>query len=198
MNVAILKYNAGNICSVINAVRRLGIEPIVTDKAEELKSSDRILFPGQGEAVTTMGYLKEHKLDTLLLSLKQPVLGICIGQQLMCAHSEEGNVDCLGIFNVNVKRFIAKKQTDKIPHMGWNNLSACKGELFKNMPDDPFVYFIHSFYVPLCEYTIAQTDYIQPFSAAIRKNNFFATQFHPEKSGSIGEKILQNFLDFTL
>ncbi|MEG1581451.1 MAG: imidazole glycerol phosphate synthase subunit HisH [Bacteroidaceae bacterium] len=198
MNVAILKYNAGNICSVVNAMKRLGIEPVITDHAEEIKKADRVLFPGQGEAATTMAYLRDYKLDKLLCELTQPVLGICIGQQLMCTHSEEGDVDCLGIFDATVKRFKPTLQEEKVPHMGWNNLVRYKGELLKELPENPFVYFIHSFYVPVTEQTIAITNYILPFSAAMHKDNFYATQFHPEKSGSIGETILQNFLDLTI
>ena len=195
MNVAIVKYNAGNIYSVVNAMKRLGITPIVTDNPEELKKADRILFPGQGEAKSTMQYLKERNLDKLIRELKQPVLGICIGQQLMCRHSEENDVDCLGIFDVDVKRFTPQRQQDKVPHMGWNNLIDAKTGLFKGLPQDAFVYFVHSFYVPVTEQTIATTEYITPFSAALHKDNFYATQFHPEKSGQIGEIILQNFLE---
>lgn len=195
MNVAIVKYNAGNIGSVENAVRRLGIEPIVTDSPELICGADRVIFPGQGEAKTTMAYLKEHKLDEVIKSLTQPVLGICIGMQLLCRHSEEYDTDCLGVFDVDVKRFIPNQHTDKVPQMGWNTIEDTKTGLFKGFEKPEFVYFIHSFYAPLCENTIATTNYIQPYSSALHKDNYYATQFHPEKSGSVGERILKNFIE---
>ena len=195
MQVAIVKYNAGNIFSVVHALNRLGINPIITDDAEQLSKADKILFPGQGHALTTMTYIHEHQLDRVIRELKQPVLGICVGQQLMCSPSEEGNVDCLGIFDVDVKKFNPTRHTDKVPHMGWNSLTHMKGDLYKGLPDESFVYFVHSFYVPVCQWTVAESAYIQPFSASLQKDNFYATQFHPEKSGSIGEQILKNFLD---
>ena len=198
MNVAIIKYNAGNIYSVVNAVKRLGITPEVTDSAEDIMKADRVLFPGQGEAKSTMAYLRDHHLDDLIRNLKQPVLGICIGQQLMCRHSEEGNVDCLGIFDTDVKKFQPSRHEDKVPHMGWNTLENLSGPLFQDLNEKDFVYFIHSYYVPVTPYTTATTNYIVPFSASLQKDNFFATQFHPEKSGSIGERILQNFIDLKL
>lgn len=198
MEVAIVKYNAGNICSVINALKRLGIEPILTDEPAVLRRADRVLFPGQGEAGSTMTYLREHHLDRLIKDLKQPVLGICIGQQLMCRHSEESDTDCLGIFDVDVVKFRPHKHEDKVPHMGWNTLNNLKGDLFKGLQENDFVYFVHSFYVPVNQHTVATTDYIIPFSAALQRDNFYATQFHPEKSGSIGEKIIKNFLDLTV
>lgn len=198
MEVAIVKYNAGNICSVINALKRLGIEPILTDEPDVLRRADRVLFPGQGEAGSTMTYLREHHLDRLIKDLKQPVLGICIGQQLMCRHSEESDTDCLGIFDVDVVKFRPHKHEDKVPHMGWNTLNDLKGDLFKGLQENDFVYFVHSFYVPVNPHTVATTDYILPFSAALQRDNFYATQFHPEKSGSIGEKIIKNFLDLTV
>ena len=198
MEVAIVKYNAGNICSVINALKRLGIEPILTDEPAVLRRADRVLFPGQGEAGSTMTYLREHHLDRLIKDLKQPVLGICIGQQLMCRHSEESDTDCLGIFAVDVVKFRPHKHEDKVPHMGWNTLNNLKGDLFKGLQENDFVYFVHSFYVPVNQHTVATTDYIIPFSAALQRDNFYATQFHPEKSGSIGEKIIKNFLDLTV
>lgn len=198
MKVAIIKYNAGNIYSVIHAVKRLGITPEVTDSAEELLKADRILFPGQGEARSTMAYLREHHLDDLIRDLKQPVLGICIGQQLMCRHSEEGDADCLGIFDAEVKKFQPMRHEDKVPHMGWNTLEQVSGPLFKHINNDEFVYFVHSYYVPVTPYTTATTNYIVPFSASLHKDNFYATQFHPEKSGSVGERILQNFIDLKL
>ena len=195
MNVAIVKYNAGNIRSVINAVRRLGIEPIFTDDAETLSKADRVLFPGQGEAGNAMSYLREHKLDMAIRSLRQPVLGICIGQQRLCRHSEESDTDCLGIIDADVKKFIPKRHEDKVPAMGWNAITDTKSELFGGFDKDEFVYFVHSYYVPLCDWTVATADYIQPFSAALHKDNFYATQFHPEKSGSVGERILRNFME---
>lgn len=195
MNVAVIKYNAGNIYSVVHALKRLGIEPNVTDDVEAIKASDAVVFPGQGEAALTMEYLKAHGLDNVIRGLKQPCLGICIGMQLMCAHSEEGDTDCLGIFDVPVKRFIPPCHEFKIPHMGWDTLTNMKGELWNGLAEGSFVYFIHSFYVPVCEHTIAKNDYIQSFSAAIGKDNFYATQFHPEKSGDVGERIIRNFLE---
>ena len=199
MKIAIVKYNAGNIYSVVNALNRLGVNPIITDNAEELMSADKVLFPGQGEAGTTMQYLKEHQLDMLIKELRQPVLGICVGQQLLCSHSEEGNTDCIGIFPVEVKRFQPQRHEDKVPAMGWNDLSikpseSEKGQLFHGLEAHPYVYFVHSYYVPVCEWTIATADYILPYSAALRIDNFWTTQFHPEKSGSVGETILKNFL----
>lgn len=195
MKVAVVKYNAGNIYSVIHALQRLGVEPLLTDDAMELRSADKVLFPGQGEASNAMQYLRSHNLDRVICDLRQPILGICIGQQLMCRHSEEGNVDCLGIFDADVVRFRPQRHEDKVPHMGWNQLADPKSELFKGFEQNEFVYFVHSFYVPVCEHTIATTDYILPFSAALHKDNFYATQFHPEKSGSVGERIIKNFLD---
>jgi len=198
MKVAVVKYNAGNIFSVVHALERMGVEPILTDSAEELRSADKVIFPGQGEASSAMHYLREHGLDRIIPSLTQPVLGICIGQQLMCRHSEEGDVDCLGIFDVDVKRFQPRRHEDKIPHMGWNSLQV-KSEEFtlrsSLLEGTPFVYFVHSYYVPVCEFTIAVTEYIHPFSAAMQKDNFYATQFHPEKSGAVGQQILRNFLE---
>ena len=199
MKVAVVKYNAGNIFSVIHALKRMGVEPLLTDSPEELRSADRVIFPGQGEASNAMRYLKERGLDKVILSLTQPVLGICIGQQLMCRHSEEGNVDCLGIFDADVKRFVPVKHEDKIPHMGWNSLSIAKEDdektPFSRDLEGLFVYFVHSFYVPVCKHTALVTDYIHPFSAAMHKDNFYATQFHPEKSGKVGQQILKNFLE---
>lgn len=195
MNVAIIKYNAGNIGSVENAVKRLGIEPIVTDNVELIQSADRVIFPGQGEARSTMNYLKAHRLDEVIVNLKQPVLGICIGMQLLCRHSEEQNTDCLGVFDVDVKRFIPQCHEEKVPQMGWNTIEDVKSGLFSGFERPEFVYFIHSFYVPTCDWTIATTNYIQPYSSALHKDNFYATQFHPEKSGRVGERILKNFIE---
>ncbi len=195
MKVAILKYNAGNIYSVDYALRRLGVEAEITDDKETLLSADKVIFPGVGEAGTTMAYLQANGMDALIKSFRQPVLGICLGMQLLCRHSEEGSADGLGVFDVDVKRFIPQRHEDKVPHMGWNSLTHLNSSLFKGMADEEFVYFVHSFYVPVCDFTAATTGYIHPFSAALHKDNFYATQFHPEKSGEVGEKILQNFLD---
>ncbi|MBQ4146744.1 MAG: imidazole glycerol phosphate synthase subunit HisH [Prevotella sp.] len=197
MQVAIVKYNAGNIYSVVNALRRMGIEPLLTDCAEELMSADKVLFPGQGEASSAMQYLKERRLDEVIRDLKQPVLGICVGQQLLCRYSEEGDTPCIGIFDSEVKRFQPQRHEDKVPAMGWNRLYDLKTPLYAGFDQvsKPYVYFVHSYYVPLCEHTIATTDYILPYSASLRKDNFYACQFHPEKSGKVGEQILKNFLD---
>lgn len=194
MKVAVVKYNAGNIYSVMHALQRLGVEPVLTDDAEELMSADKVLFPGQGEASNAMSYLRERGLDNVLLNLSQPVLGICIGQQLMCRHSEEGDVDCLGIFDVDVVKFRPNDKNFKVPQMGWNQITTLSSPLFKGLSEGDFVYFVHSFYVPVCDCTIATADYSLPFSAALHKDNYYATQFHPEKSGKVGETIIENFL----
>lgn len=191
MKIAIVKYNAGNIQSVEYALNRLGVKPIITNDAHELLSADKVIFPGVGEASSAMAYLKKHNLDTLIRSIKNPVLGICLGMQLMCRHSEEGNADCLGIFDVAVKRFLP---TMKVPHMGWNEISNCLGSLLKGIDEKSYMYFVHSYYAELNAHTTAECDYILPFSAGIEKDNFFAFQFHPEKSGSVGAKILENFI----
>ena len=195
MNVAIIKYNAGNIYSVDYALKRLGITPVITADPELITKADKVIFPGVGEAFTTMEYLKAHQMTDLIRGLKQPVLGICLGMQLMCRYSEEGNTDCLGIFDVDVKRFIPQRHEDKVPHMGWNTITDLKGGLFSPALENQFVYFVHSYYVPLNADTAATTEYILPFSASLHKDNFYATQFHPEKSGSVGEQILKNFLN---
>ena len=195
MNVAIIKYNAGNIFSVDYALKRIGVTPVITSDKETLLKADKVIFPGVGEAETTMRYLKEHKLDDTIKTLKQPVLGICIGQQLLCKHTEEGDTDGLGIFDVEVKRFRPKLHEDKVPAMGWNSLHGISSDIFKGVENGEYVYFVHSYYVPLCESTIATTNHITPYSAALQKGNFYATQFHPEKSGAVGEKILKNFLE---
>ena len=195
MNIAIVKYNAGNVRSVIGALTRLGVTPVLTDNEEELRRADKVIFPGVGEASTTMEYLRTHGLDRIIKDLRQPVLGICLGQQLMCSHSEEGNTDCLGIFDVPVLKFQPGRHEDKVPHMGWNTIETTGNGLFKGFTKPEFVYFVHSFYVPVCEWTAARTEYILPFTASLHKDNFYATQFHPEKSGPTGERILKNFLD---
>ena len=198
MEVAIVKYNAGNIYSVVNALKRLGIEPLLTDDPELLKKADRVLFPGQGEAKGAMEYLKARGLDAVIRDLKQPVFGICVGQQLLCKHSEEGDVDCIGIFDAPVVRFRPERHEDKVPCMGWNKLYDTKSPLMEGLGDDPYVYFVHSYYVPVCEETIATADYILPYSASMHKDNFYTCQFHPEKSGTVGERILKNFLDLKI
>jgi glutamine amidotransferase len=195
MNVAIVKYNAGNIRSVDYAMKRLGVSAVITADKETLLAADKVIFPGVGEAETTMNHLHATGMDQLIKDLKQPVLGVCLGMQLMCRHSEEGDTDCLNIFDAEVKRFIPQKHEDKVPHMGWNTISRTSSPLFNGFTEEEFVYFVHSFYVPLNDFTIAETDYIQPFCAALHKDNFYATQFHPEKSGATGERILRNFLD---
>ena len=195
MNIAIVKYNAGNIYSVVNALRRMGIEPDLTDDAERLMNADKVIFPGQGEARSAMEYLRARNLDKVISDLRQPVFGICVGQQLLCRHSEEGDVDCIGVFDAEVKRFRSVRHEDKVPAMGWNNISDLKSPLFKDIRPDEYMYFVHSFYVPKCEYTIAAADYITPYSAALNIGNFYSTQFHPEKSGKAGEKLIQNFLE---
>ena len=198
MKIVIIQYNAGNIESVSNALRRLGISAEITADIKKIRSADKIIFPGVGEASTTMKYLREHQLDEVLVSLKQPVLGICLGLQLMCSHSEEGNTTCLGIFNEKVKRFTPEPGTEysiKVPHMGWNSLHNIKGALFNPELENQYVYFVHSYYAGLGEHTAAVCNYILPFSAALQKDNFYATQFHPEKSGEIGAAVLKNFLN---
>lgn len=195
MKVAVIKYNAGNIRSVDCALKRLGVEAVITADKETLQAADKVIFPGVGEAETTMNHLKANGMDELIKNLRQPVLGICLGMQLMCRYSEEGAADCLGIFDTEVKRFVPEKHEEKVPHMGWNTITKTNSALFSGFTHEEFVYFVHSFYVPVNEFTAAEADYILPFSAALHKNNFYATQFHPEKSGATGERILRNFLD---
>ena len=190
--IAIIKYNAGNIASVRNAVKRLGYDCKVTGDIGEIRSADKVIFPGVGEAGSAMTYLKDKKLDEIIQSLVQPTLSICLGLQLMCRHSQEGNTKCLGIFDAEVKKFPA---TDIVPHMGWNNLNMEGSPLFTGFGKEDTVYFVHSYYAEICSETIARCDYILPFSAAMQKDNFYATQFHPEKSGDVGERILRNFLE---
>lgn len=196
MNVAIIKYNAGNIFSVDCALRRIGVTAEITDDPEKIRKADKVIFPGVGEASSAMAHLRHHRLDEVIRNLSQPLLGICIGQQLLCAHSEEGDTDCIGIFDVPVKRFQPSADGLKIPHMGWNRVQlTTENPLLTEALDNNFVYYVHSFYVPLNCWTIAKTKYIGEFSAAMRKDNFFATQFHPEKSGDVGERILKNFIE---
>lgn len=190
--IAIIKYNAGNTCSVQNALNRLGYENQITDVEEELQRADKVIFPGVGEASTAMSYLEERGLDRVILGLKQPVLGICLGLQLMCEKTDEGNTSCLGIFKNKVRKF---PNTEIVPHMGWNNFTEVRGTLFNGISTNKDVYFVHNYYANISEHTIAVCDYIRPFSAALEKDNFYATQFHPEKSAGIGELILKNFLE---
>ena len=193
MNTVIIKYNAGNIQSVSFALERLGIDFTITDDVEQIKAADKVIFPGVGEASTTMAYLREKKLDTVIKDLKQPVLGICLGMQLMCRHSEENDTDCLGIFDETVKRFVPEGDL-KVPHMGWNQLRL-KGSWLNPALENQNAYFVHSYYVPVNKYTAAVTEYITPFSAAMHRDNFYAVQFHPEKSARAGELVLKSFFD---
>jgi len=190
--IAIVKYSAGNIKSVQNALMRLGYKSIITDDPSELISSEKVIFPGVGEASSAMLYLRERGLDRIIISLKQPVLGICLGLQLMCRFSEEGETKCLGVFDTDVRLF---PPVDKIPHMGWNNCLTMKGDLFKGLTINNDLYYVHSYYAEISTCTVATCDYILPFSAAMQQGNFYATQFHPEKSAETGEKILKNFLE---
>ena len=193
MNLTIIDYNAGNTQSVIFALNRLGIEPILTDNFEAIQKADKVIFPGVGEASTTMAFLRKKKLNQLIPKLEQPVLGICLGMQLMCSHSEENDTICMGIFSEKVKLFQPENR-EKVPHIGWNTIGNLKQGIFDQSLDNQRVYFVHSYYVELSEYTAAMTDYCLPFSAALQKDNFYATQFHPEKSGKIGAKIIENFI----
>jgi len=201
MKISVIKYNAGNVQSVLYALQRLGINANVTDNHDEIRSSEKIIFPGVGNAASAMEYLKEKNLDQLILSLKQPVLGICLGLQLLCNFSEEGNTKCLGIFNAQVKKFDDQVFQNKnllpfkIPHMGWNTISDLSSALMEGIATNSFVYFVHSYYAEICDETIATTEYINPFSAAMEKDNFYGVQFHTEKSAKTGERILSNFLN---
>ena len=198
MRVVIIKYNAGNIESVRNAVQRLGFQAEISENHDQIQSADKVIFPGVGEASTTMAYLRRAGLDNVIRELKQPVLGICLGLQLMCSYSEEGDTSCMGIFDERVKRFVPAPEMEyvtKVPHMGWNNISGLKSRLFGHTTEGKFVYFVHSYYAEIGDHTVATTDYILPFSAALHRNNFYATQFHPEKSGAEGSLILKRFLD---
>lgn len=195
MNTVIIKYNSGNIQSVQFALERIGITAIVTDNAEQIKSADKVIFPGVGEASSAMKFLKERKLDKLIASLNQPVLGICLGMQLLCKYSEENDTDCLGIFeNVAVRKFDAADTNLKIPQIGWNSISNLQSPLFNNVPNNSYCYYVHGYYAEKNQDTIATTEYTTIYSAAIQRNNFYGVQFHPEKSAVIGEQILKNFL----
>lgn len=193
MSVAIIKYNAGNVQSVQYALERLGVKSVVTDNENEIRSADKVIFPGVGHANAAMQYLKERDLDKLIVSLTQPVLGICLGLQLLCKHSEEGDTTCLGVFDTEVKLFQSDKL--KVPQMGWNNIYDYQSELFDHLNENAFVYFVHSYYAALCNDTAVKTDYVLPYSASLQKNNFYAVQFHTEKSGTVGEQILKNFIE---
>lgn len=195
MDTVIIKYNAGNIRSVLFALQRIGCTATVTDDAERIKAADKIIFPGVGEASTAMNYLKERKLDKLIISLQQPVLGICLGMQLMCEYSEENTTACLNIFNnVMVKQFVPDNKQVKVPQIGWNNIYNLQSGLLNNVHENSYCYFVHGYYASNSAYTIATADYVQPYSAALQKNNFYGVQFHPEKSAVAGEQILKNFL----
>ena len=191
MKVAIIKYNAGNVQSLTFALNRLGISPVLTDSPEELLSADKVIFPGVGEASTAMNYLTQNQLDVVIKDIKQPFLGVCLGLQLMCKHTEENDTDCLGIFDLEVKKF---DPTEKVPHMGWNTITNLKGPLFHDVADASYLYFVHSYYAVMDETTIASCGYANPFSAALHRDNFYAVQAHPEKSSATGQKILENFL----
>lgn len=195
MKVAIIKYNAGNTCSVGFALERLGVLPMVTDDIEEIQSADKIIFPGVGEASTAMRYLKDRKLDEMIKELRQPVLGICLGMQLLCEYSEENDTTCLGVFSCHVRRFFFEGQQFKVPHVGWNELENMKASLFADITAPAHCYFVHSYYASPCIETVAETSYGITFSAALKKNNFYGVQFHPEKSADAGEQILKNFLN---
>lgn len=192
MKIAIVKYNAGNVQSVIYALNRLGLEPVLSDDAETLRSADKVIFPGVGEASSAMRYLRSNGLDRVICSLKQPVLGICLGMQLLCKHSKEGDTACLGIFDETVTRF---QGSEKIPQIGWNTISELKGPLFRGIAENSYLYFVHGYYVPQSRFAIAEADYMVRYSAALQKNNFYAVQFHPEKSTKTGEQLIKNFIE---
>ncbi len=195
MNIVIIKYNAGNIQSVLYALERIGVSAIVTDEEDIIRSADKIIFPGVGEASTAMKYLRERALDQLIIHLKQPVLGICLGMQLMCKESEENNTHCLGIFNETVKAFSSTNTSAiKIPQIGWNNIYNVRSPLFSGIAENSFCYFVHGYYASLGEHTIATTNYGIDYSSALHKDNFYGTQFHPEKSADIGSRIIKNFI----
>ena len=195
MNIAIIKYNAGNIRSVLYALERIGYIAVVTDDPEKIRKADKVIFPGVGEASTAMNYLTERNLNKLICSLTQPVLGICLGMQLMCRYSEENDTKCLGIYNEEVKKFQPRKEKLKVPQIGWNTIYDLKSDLFKNVKEESYCYFVHGYYASAGEHTIGTTDYIQPYSSALHKENFYGVQFHPEKSASTGEQIIKNFIE---
>ncbi len=191
MSIAIIKYNAGNVQSLKFALQRLGVEPVLTDEPETLQKADKVIFPGVGEASTAMNYLRAKKLDQVILDLHQPFLGVCLGLQLMCKYSEENDTSCIGVFDNIVKRF---DPTKKVPHMGWNTITDLKGPLFQGVPEESYLYFVHSYYAETADDTIATCDYANTFSAGLHKDNYYAVQAHPEKSSTAGEQILKNFL----
>jgi len=196
MKIAIIKYNAGNIQSVLFALERIGHTAVVTDDASLIRSADKVIFPGVGEASTAMNYLKERKLDDLIISLKQPVLGICLGMQLLCEHSTENNTTCLAVFDkVQVKQFSPVNKQLKVPQIGWNTITNLKTPLFQYVKETSYCYFVHGYYADISPYTIATTNYVQLYSSALKKNNFYGVQFHPEKSAEVGEQVLKNFLN---
>ncbi len=194
MTVGIIQYNAGNIQSVVFALNRLGVTPVLSNDPQQLQQTDRLIFPGVGEASSAMAYLRRHGLDQLILQYQRPFLGICLGLQLMCRYSQENDTPGLNIFPIEVHRFPPE---NKVPHMGWNAIGTLHSPLFEGIPEGAYTYFVHSYFAPLCEWTIATTEYILPFSAALHRDNFYAVQFHPEKSGQIGERILANFLNLS-
>ncbi|MFK8007609.1 MAG: imidazole glycerol phosphate synthase subunit HisH [Saprospiraceae bacterium] len=194
MKIAIIDYNAGNVQSVKFALERLGVNGVLTNNSEEILSANKVIFPGVGEASSTMNHLRKLGLDKVIPNLKQPVLGICLGMQLMCSHSEENDTECLNIIPQKVIRFRPDSKEIKVPHVGWNNISVKNDSWISEVISEEYVYFVHSYFVEVGKFTIATTDYIQHFSAALQKDNFYATQFHPEKSGSVGEQILKDFL----
>lgn len=200
-SVVIIKYNAGNIQSVMYALQRIGVNAVVTDNHEEIIAAGKVIFPGVGEASSAMNSLKENNLDAIIKNLKQPVLGICVGMQLLCKYSEENNTECLGIFDEPVKLFSPLSEGEgqgvrlKVPQTGWNNIYNLQSPLMKNVPENSYCYFVHSYYVPQNKYSIATTNYVQPYASAIHKNNFYGVQFHAEKSAGVGEQILKNFIE---
>ena len=209
MNIVIIKYNAGNIQSVLYALERIGVEAMVTDDPAQIRGADKVIFPGVGEASTAMRYLKERKLDSLIRDLKQPVLGICLGMQLMCRYSEENDTECLGIFEEEVKKFDPAKAVGqgagigsgdpspllKVPQIGWNNIYDLRSGLFGGVAEKSYCYFVHGYYASRGGHTIATTDYVQPYSSGLHRDNFYGVQFHPEKSAQTGAQILKNFLN---
>jgi glutamine amidotransferase len=195
MNLVIIQYNAGNIQSVLYALERLGVQATVTNNVEAIQAADKVIFPGVGEASTAMHYLQERGLDKVIKNLQQPVFGICLGMQLMCAYSEENNTTCLGIFEEHVKLFKPTDTTVKVPQIGWNTIGNLKSDLFKGLTEESYTYFVHGYYAALGDHTIATTNYVQPYSSALHKNNFFGVQFHPEKSAKVGAQIIENFLN---
>ncbi|WP_185872907.1 imidazole glycerol phosphate synthase subunit HisH [Blattabacterium cuenoti] len=192
--IIVIKYPVGNIQSILFSLERIGVQAIVTNSKEYIQNSAKVILPGVGEASFAMKYLKKNKLDIILSQLKQPVLGICLGMQLLCKESEESKTNCIGIFDLSIKKFYSKNKEQKIPQIGWNTIQDLKSPLFKDIPNDSYQYFVHSYYAPLGKYTIAKTNYIINYSSAINKDNFYAVQFHPEKSSFIGQKILENFI----